>query len=320
LIISQDPHTLIAMANSGDRIPLDDLSVFLAVLDAGGFRAAAKRLGLSPSSVSEKITQLEEQLGVPLLIRTTRSVSATEAGNSLAARIAPVLIETRAALHDAASAQKVVRGLLKLNVTGAVMVDILPPLIDRFLLRHPEVRVEIMVEDRLVDVTAAGCDAGIRYGEHLAQDMIAVPIGPRTQRLAYAAAPSYLLHRGVPQHPRDVAKHDCVRLRFSSGALVEWSFERQGETLTLDPPGRLVIGVDAAPAAIAFARDGRGIIGTFENWLAPYFLDGTLQPVLAEWWPTFEGPWIYFSNHLTPAPLRAFLDMMGEHGSREAFA
>ncbi|WP_375452177.1 LysR family transcriptional regulator [uncultured Devosia sp.] len=298
------------MANNDERMHLDDLSVFLAVLESGGFRTAAKRLGLSASSVSEKITQLELRLGVPLLIRTTRSLSATEAGRSLANRIAPLFIETRAALQDAASAQQTVRGLLKLNVTGAVMVDILPPIIDRFLARHPEVRVEIMVEDRLVDVTAAGCDAGIRYGEHLAQDMIAIPIGPRTQRLAYAAAPSYLQERGIPQHPRDVLKHDCVRMRFSSGALVEWSFERAGETLTLDPPGRLIIGVDAAPAAINFARDGRGIVGTFENWLMPYLSDGTLQPVLADWWTRFEGPWIYFSKRFMPAPLRAFLDML----------
>lgn len=300
------------MANNNDRLPLDDLSVFLAVLEAGGFRTAAKRLRLSPSSVSEKISQLEEQLGVPLLIRTTRSVSPTEAGRTLASRIGPLFIETRAALQDAVSAQHRVRGLLKLNVTGAVMVDILPRMINRFLLRHPEVRVEIMVEDRLVDVTAAGCDAGIRYGEHLAKDMIAVPIGPRTQRLAYAASPSYLLDHGMPLHPEDVMEHDCIRMRFSSGAHVDWIFEQAGKTLTVDPVGRLVIGVDAAPAAIELARNGRGIIGTFENWLAPYVADGTLEPVLQDWWAEFEGPWIYFSKRFMPAPLRAFLDMLTE--------
>ena len=303
------------MSNNDERMPLDNLSVFLAVVEAGGFRTAAKRLGLSPSSVSEKISQLEQQLGVPLLIRTTRSVATTEAGTTLASRIGPLFIETRAALQDAVSAQHKVRGLLKLNVTGAVMVDILPPLLDRFLLLHPEVRVELMVEDRLVDVTAAGCDAGIRYGEHLAQDMIAVPIGPRSQRLAYAAAPSYLLSRGLPLHPKDVMEHDCIRLRFSSGAQVDWIFEQAGETLTVDPVGRLVVGVDAAPAAIELARNGRGIIGTFENWLMPYIADGTLQPVLQDWWAEFEGPWIYFSKRFMPAPLRAFLDMLSDRSA-----
>ncbi len=298
------------MANNDDGLRLDDLSVFLTVCETRGFRATAKRLGLSPSTVSDKIVQLETQLGVPLLIRTTRSVVPTEAGRKLADRISPVLVETRAALHDAASSQREVRGLLKLNVTGAVMVDILPPLIDRFLVTHPEVRVEIMVEDRLVDVTAAGCDAGIRYGEHLAQDMIAVPIGPRYQRAALVAAPSYLSERGTPLQPRDLLDHHCVRLRFSSGALVDWSFERGDETVTINPAGRLIIGVDAASAAIELTRAGRGIIYTFENWLDPYLRTGELLAVLPEWWARFEGPQLYFSNRFMPAPLRAFIDLI----------
>jgi DNA-binding transcriptional LysR family regulator len=300
------------MANNGDALGLDDLSVFLAVCETGGFRAAAKRLGLSPSTVSEKIVQLETRLRVPLLTRTTRSVMPTEAGRTLANRLSPLFAETRAALQDAASSQRHVRGLLKLNVTGAVMVDILPPLIDRFLVRHPEVRVEIMVDDRLVDATAAGCDAGIRYGEHLAQDMIAVPIGPRFQRLALAAAPSYLGARGVPTHPQDLLGHDGIRLRFSSGALVNWELERGDESVSIDPPSRLIVGVDGAAAAIEFARSGRGIIGAFQNWLDPYFASGALEPVLPDWWPQFEGPRLYFSNRFMPAQLRSFIDLIAE--------
>ncbi|MCW6513282.1 LysR substrate-binding domain-containing protein [Hyphomicrobiales bacterium BP6-180914] len=160
-----------------------------------------------------------------------------------------------------------------------MLVDILPPLVERFVATHPEVRVEIMIDDRLVDVTAAGCDAGIRYGEYLAKDMIAVPIGPRFQRLALAAAPPYLEAHGVPLRPRDLLSHECIRLRFSSGALVGWNLERGDEHVPIDLPGRLIIGVDAAPAAIEFARAGRGIIATFENWLDPYFRSGALQPV-----------------------------------------
>lgn len=300
------------MANNGDPLGLDDLSVFLAVCETGGFRAAAKRLGLSPSTVSEKIVQLEMRLRVPLLTRTTRSVMPTEAGRTLANRLSPLFAETRAALQDAASSQRHVRGLLKLNVTGAVMVDILPPLIDRFLVRHPEVRVEIMVDDRLVDATAAGCDAGIRYGEHLAQDVIAVPIGPRFQRLALAAAPSYLGACGVPTHPQDLLVHDGIRLRFSSGALVNWELERGDESVSIDPPSRLIVGVDGAAAAIEFARSGRGIIGAFQNWLDPYFASGALEPVLPDWWPQFEGPRLYFSNRFMPAQLRAFIDLIAE--------
>lgn len=300
------------MPNNSLSSDMNDLTIFLAVFEDNNFRAAARRLGLSPSTVSERISALELSVGAPLLIRTTRSVMPTEAGRALAARISPLLSEMRAALNDVASSQQQVCGLLKLNVTGAVMTDILPPLLDRFLTRHPQVRVEIMVEDRLVDAIAAGCDAGIRYGEHLAKDTIAVPVGPRIQRLALAAAPSYLQKRGYPLTPRDLLDHDCIRLKFSSGALVIWEFERDGENLIVDPPGRLIVGVNGVSAAIDLARKGKGIIATFENWLQPGFQSGDLQPILPEWWSTFEGPWLYFSSRFTSAPLRAFIDFLAE--------
>nr|USU34539.1 LysR family transcriptional regulator [Methylobacterium sp. OTU13CASTA1] len=304
------------MANNDEGVNLDGLSVFLAVCEAGGFRAAAKRLGLSPSTVSERIVSLEARLGAPLLIRTTRSVVPTEVGRVLADRLLPVLGEARAALQDATSSHDRVRGLLRLNVTGAVMVDILPPLLDRFLLANPEVRVELVVEDRLVDIATVGCDAGIRYGEHLAQDMIAVPIGPPSQRVAAAAAPAYLEARDTPRHPNDLLLHDCIRLRFSSGTLVAWTFEKDGVAMTVDPPGRLVIGVDAAAAAIDLACRGRGIIVTFENWLQPFLSTGALRPVLSDWWPEFEGPQLYFSNRFMPAPLRAFVNLVKNETAR----
>ncbi|ELY4521283.1 LysR family transcriptional regulator [Cronobacter turicensis] len=289
---------------------MENLSVFMAVFKERSFRTAAKQLGLSPSTVSERISTLELSLGVPLFTRSTRSVTATEAGQALAGRIAPLLMEMRAALNDVASSQQRLRGELKLNVTGAVMVDILPPLLDRFLSRHSQIRVEIMVDDRLVDVTAAGCDAGIRYGEHLAKDVIAVPIGPRIQRLALAATPAYLASRGAINHPADLLQHDCIRMKFSSGALVPWQFERNGETIKVDPPGRITIGVDGAYAAIDMARCSKGVIATFENWLQPHFKTNDLEPVLPQWWQTFEGPWLYFSSRFMSAPLRAFIDFL----------
>ncbi len=298
------------MVNNSSAMNMENLSVFMAVFKERSFRTAAKQLGLSPSTVSERISTLELSLGVPLFTRSTRSVTATEAGQALAGRIAPLLMEMRAALNDVASSQQRLRGELKLNVTGAVMVDILPPLLDRFLSRHSQIRVEIMVDDRLVDVTAAGCDAGIRYGEHLAKDVIAVPIGPRIQRLALAATPAYLASRGAINHPADLLQHDCIRMKFSSGALVPWQFERNGETIKIDPPGRITIGVDGAYAAIDMARCSKGVIATFENWLQPHFKTNDLEPVLPQWWQTFEGPWLYFSSRFMSAPLRAFIDFL----------
>jgi DNA-binding transcriptional LysR family regulator len=302
---------LFVMPNNPDP-SLDDLTIFLAVCNAGGFRSAARQLGTSPSHVSETITRIETQLGVPLLSRTTRTVMPTDAGRALAERLAPLFAETRAALDDVALPGEEVRGRLKLNVTGAVMVDILPPLIDLFMLRHPAVRIELVVEDRLVDILAAGCDAGIRYGEHLAQDMIAVPIGPAVQQLALAGAPAYLARRGVPAHPRELLDHDCVRMRFSSGALTAWSFEKAGEVVTLDPPARLVVGVDAAPAAIGFACAGHGLVCTFKNWLDAEFDSGSLTPVLPDWWLQFDGPQLYFPSRRMTAPLRALVDLVAE--------
>jgi DNA-binding transcriptional LysR family regulator len=268
------------MKNNDDP-SLDDLAVFIAVCDARGFRAAAKRLQLSPSNVSDIITRLERRLGVALLTRNTRSVMPTEQGEALRVRLAPLLAETRAALREVGAADAQLRGILKLNVA-----------------------------------IAQGCAAGIRYGEHLAQDRIAVPIGPRRQQLALAAAPAYLAARGTPGHPHELARHDCVRMRFGSGALTAWDFERDGECITVDPPGRLIIGVDAAAAAIELACAGHGLICTFRNWLDPYFASGRLAPVLSDWWQQFDGPQLYFPSRRMPPPLRAFIDMLAEsdHG------
>jgi len=316
LIIHSVPNRLIAMKNNAFP-SFDDISVFLAVCKASGFRAAAKRLGVSPSNVSDTIKRIETQLGVALFNRSTRSVMPTEAGFELEARLAPLLAEAHDVLQDVVRSEGDIRGILKLNVSGAVMVDILPPLVDRFLTKYPAVRVELVVDDQFTDVIAEGCVAGIRYGEHLAQNMIAIPIGPRYQQLALAAAPSYLARRGHPSHPLELQSYDCIRLRFSSGALTAWEFERDGEVLIVDPQSRLIVGVDGASSAINLACSGHGLICTFKNWLDPHFQNGDLEPVLEDWWQEFEGPRLYFPSRSMPTTLRAFIDLVYESASSD---
>ena len=201
-------------------------------------------------------------------------------------------------------------GSLRLNVPVVAARLVLPALLPGFLAAYPDIRVEVVAEDDFVDVLEAGCDAGVRYGERLEQDMIAVPIGPRVQRFATAAAPAYLDRRGRPEHPRDLLDHACLRGRFRSGALTAWEFEREGEVVRVEPGGPLVVRAGAATdLAVEAAVAGAGVVHLFEDWLRPHLDRGALEPVLQPWWQNFPGPFLYYpGRRLVPAPLRAFID------------
>ncbi|WP_440965768.1 LysR family transcriptional regulator [Massilia sp. GER05] len=294
------------------KVDLGDLSAFVAVARAGGFRDAARATSGSASGLSDAVRRLEAKLGVRLLNRTTRSVVPTEAGRSLLARLDPVLTEVESALDVVNGFRDTPTGTLKLNVPMSAARLVLPSIVPRFLAAYPEIRLEVIADESFVDVLAAGCDAGIRYEEKLEQDMVAVPIGPRVQRMAAAAAPDYLDRRGRPQHPRDLLDHACMRARFASGAVIRWTFERDGETLTIDPPGQLLVQVGGAlDLKIDVAVAGTGIVYLFEDWLRPYIDRGELEPVLESWWPSFSGPYLYYpGRRLVPAPLRAFIDFI----------
>jgi DNA-binding transcriptional LysR family regulator len=291
---------------------LGDLSAFVAVARAGGFRDAARVSGVSASSLSEAVRRLEAKLGVRLLNRSTRSVTPTEAGARILERLTPALSEVEAALDSANAFRERPVGTLKLNVPSSVARTVLPPIIAPFLETYPDIRLELIVEDGFVDVFAAGCDAGIRYDERLERDMIAVPIGPRVQRFATAAAPGYLAARGRPEHPRDLLEHICLRVQFSSGAKPMWEYERNGEVVRVDPVGPLLVQPGAASdVLVSAAIAGLGIIYLFEDRLRPAMDEGTLVPVLEPWWQSFSGPFLYFpSRRLLPAPLRAFVDFI----------
>ena len=288
---------------------LADLDAFAAVARRRSFRAAATLRGVSPSTLSDAVRRLEASLGVRLLNRTTRSVTATEAGARLLERLGPALTEITAAL-DAVNAFRLSPiGTLRLNVPWTVASLVLPPIISGFVHANPGISVEVTTEEGIIDVFAAGFDAGIRYDERLEQDMIAVPIGPRWQRFALAAAPGYLAARPPPGHPRDLLDHACLRHRFPSGAMPAWEFERDGETVHIAPTGPLV--TSAPDLELSAAIAGLGIIYSFDAWIAPALANGTLLPLLEDWWLRFSGPLLYYpSRRHVPAPLRAFVDYL----------
>jgi DNA-binding transcriptional LysR family regulator len=291
---------------------LADLNAFVAVARAKGFRDAARGSGSSASALSEAVRRLEAQLGVRLLNRTTRSVAPTEAGARLLDQLEPALAEVDAALDVVNRFRDKPAGTLKLNVPISAARLVLPAIVPAFLAAYPEIRLEILADDSFVDVLVAGCDAGIRYGERLEQDMIAVPIGPRVQCFATAAAPGYLDRRGRPKHPRDLLAHDCLNSRFTSRAVPPWEFERNGEIVRVEPKGPLLVSAGGATdLAVDAAIAGTGIISLFEDWLRPHLDSGALEPVLKAWWQSFPGPFLYYpGRRLVPAPLRAFIDFI----------
>jgi len=290
-------------------INLSDLDAFMAVARARSFRGAAALRNVSASSLSEALKRLETDLGVRLLNRTTRSVTPTEAGERLLQQLTPALGDIEGALASAKSERDRPAGTLRLNVPVIVAAKVLPPLVNRFLAEHPGINLEIVASDPFVDVFAAGFDAGVRYEEKLERDMIAVPIGPRTQRYVAAAAPAYLAARGTPRHPRDLVNHACIRHRFSSGRSLDWEFERGGKTVKVAVTGPLA--TSTVEIEIEAAIAGLGIVYTFSEFTAPALARGELVEILPEWSISFPGPYLYFpSRRHMPAPLRAFVDFI----------
>ena len=301
------------------KADLGDLNAFLAVARAGGYRDGARASGVSASGLSEAVRRLETQLGVRLFNRTTRSVVPTEAGARLLERLGPALTEVDAALDVVNVFRDRPAGTLRLNVPVSAVRLVLPAIVPPFLAAYPDIKLEVIAEDSFVDVLAAGCDAGIRFDERLEQDMIAVPIGPRMQRFATAAAPAYLNRRGRPAHPRDLLGHACLRGRFASGTMPPWEFERDGKVVRVDPTGPLLVGIGgASDLAVEAAVAGTGIIYIFEDWLRPHFKSGALEAVLEPWWLRFSGMFLYYpGRRLVPAPLRAFIDFVKASADRD---
>lgn len=289
-----------------NRPSLNDLTAFMAVATHRNFRRAADSLGTAPSTLSHAMRALEERLGVRLLNRTTRSVAPTEAGMQLLARLQPALASLDEALDGVAAFRGEVAGTVRINaprVAASLLVrDIVPMVAERF----PKVVVDIVVEGQLVDIVAAGFDAGVRLAGSIPRDMIAVPIG-RPVLFVCVAAPAYLDRFGAPETPDELAGHRCIGHRMPSGKLYRWEFERAGQELVVDTGGTLILDdeelmVDAAIAGLGIAY----VVGpAAEAALA----DGRLRQVLAAWTPAPEAVALYYPGHrAVPPALRAFLD------------
>ncbi|AHF79129.1 Transcriptional regulator, LysR family (plasmid) [Sodalis praecaptivus] len=298
------------------RLDLGLLQAVAAVAKAGGFREAARVTGSNASRLSDAVRRAEQQLGVRLFHRSTRTVVLTEVGRTLMDRLLPAMSEVDAALDDINRYRETPAGTLRLHVPVSASRLVLPAIVPAFLARYPDIQLDIVAESNVQDVFREGCDAGIRYDECLEQDMVALPIGPRQQRFAVAAAPAYLDRNGRPEHPHDLLHHRCIRGRYATGVTPEWEFEREGEIIRIQVNGPLVLSIGSAmDLAVATAIAGGGIVYLFEEWLRPAIDSGALEAILTPWWLPFTGPYLYYSQRrLTPAPLKAFIDFVREQG------
>ncbi|WP_454718216.1 LysR family transcriptional regulator [Caulobacter segnis] len=296
-------------------LDLNTLATFVAVAEARSFRAASDQLGVTRSAVSQAIRKLEGEIGVALLQRTTRSVSLTEAGERLLASAAPALAEMRSAAAAVSDRDSRPAGLLRLVVSSIAERFIAGPLLASFRDAHPDVRLDVFVSDTPLDIVAQGYDAGVRLGEVIEQDMVAVPVSA-PQRQMVVAAPAYLERFGAPAHPRDLANHRCIGWRPAPGvAPYRWEFAEGGREfdVAVDPEVTtndmwLMIRMACAGAGLTF-----GMADTFRPWIER----GELTPVLEEFSPTFPGFFLYFPSRRNLAPkLRALIDHVREDRRR----
>jgi DNA-binding transcriptional LysR family regulator len=288
---------------------LDGLVTFLAVADASSFSAAAVRLGVSPSAVSQAIRGLELRLGTPLFNRTTRSVSLTEAGARYLARVGPAVRELTAASEELGAEEGEATGLLRLNVPRAGYMIALQPILRAFLEAYPRVDLEIMIEGSLVDIVGRGFDAGIRFGDLVERDMVGVRIGPPISA-HMVAAPDYLARHGRPEAPRDLLDHDCISFRHATtGQIERWAFTRGAESFELAVSGRLILNDSAA--LVQAALDGLGIAYMINGYIERFIAEGRLVRLLAEWSPPLAGLTLYYADRRrVPAKLRVLIDFL----------
>ena len=287
-----------------------ELKAFVAVVDRSSFAKAADHLGLSRSALSQTIRQLESRLGVRLLNRTTRSVSPTEPGRRLHERMVPMLREMDAAVAEAVDTRTHASGTLRINTLSMAAKRLIAPRLGRFARAHPDVVLDIVIDDTLSDIAGEGFDAGIRVGKRLQKDMVAVRMTPDVELLA-VASPEYLARHGEPRTPADLSRHACINWRFpGSGRIAGWEFSKKGKTVEFFGEGSLIS--NHQDIIVTAALQGLGILYAYnDDDIAEALRDGRLRRVLADWSPTVPGLYLYYSSrrHMLPG-LRAFIDCM----------
>ncbi len=289
-------------------LPAGELAAFLAVAEHGGFRAASRTLGQTPSALSHAVAGLEKRLKVKLFHRSTRNVSLTEPGRRLAERLLPAIGEIGRAveeLHEQAASPS---ELVRINCDANAAEQVLMPLLTRFMKLQPAMRFEVRSEGRLVDLAEGGFDCGIRASELVPGEMVAIPIGPDQQHIV-VASPAYLDNAPSLASPSDLLLHQCIQLRMAGGSLYRWEFQRRGENVVVATTGNLV--VDQSRLLLAPALDGCGLAYVTRWMAADALADGRLRQVLADWTPPYPGLCLYYPRHRhLGTGMRAFLDFL----------
>ncbi|WP_248740900.1 LysR family transcriptional regulator [Pseudomonas sp. MWU12-2029] len=283
-----------------------DLSIFLSIAQHLNFSRAAVDLGLTPSALSHSLRALENRLGVRLFNRTTRSVALTEAGERLYARLKPAFRDIEDALEDLNHFRDKPSGNLRITSGRQACELVLLPIASEFLQAYPDIRLEVVESDALLDIVAAGFDAGVRFGNRLEADMVSLPIGPNL-RSVVVGSPAFFQRCPAPQKPEDLHALPCIRHRFPSGSMYRWEFERGGIEQEIEVNGPLTLG--DVSLMVGPALQGLGLAYVFEDMVSEHLAAGRLVQVLADWCPYYPGLHLYYpSRRHVPAPLKAFID------------
>jgi DNA-binding transcriptional LysR family regulator len=282
------------------REELGDLTAFLAVAEERSFTRAAAKLGTSQSALSHTVRRLEARLGLRLLTRTTRSVAPTEAGERLLETLRPALDDIDNKLAALTELREKPAGAIRLTTSAHAAEVVLWPVLARLLTDYPDIKVEMTLDSSLVDIVAERYDAGVRLGEHLAKDMIAVPIGP-SLRMAVVGAPSYFERRAKPKTPHDLTEHNCINLRMQTlGGLYAWEFEKDGRELKVRVDGQLAL--NDTRMILKAATEGFGLACLLEDHVRDHVADGRLVRVLTDWCDPFSGYHLYYPSRRQPTP------------------